>query len=172
MKSLKTYISEKLKINKNFETVKCFIYELHEKDNIKIFDGEWVQFKEYKNKVYINNENIVLDSKGYTLKKFEPGTYEVEIKNINEVNNCRFMFYNCTYLIEVPMFDISKVSIMAGMFAYCERLEYVPDLLYDITDFNKYQMGRMFANCNNLSEETKQIWSKVYDFKKNHKIMV
>lgn len=53
------------------------------------------------------------------------------------------MFYSCTSLTSVPLFDTSKVTNMRYMFYYCTSLTSVP--LFDTS--NVTDMKNMFRNC-------------------------
>lgn len=166
MKTLNNYINEwKAKTN-TISSIdnQRFIYKLDTEDIIRIFNPSWEEFNKYKNNVYLNDEHIELKTDGFTFKKFKPGTYEFEIKYLDSID-CGFMFADCKKLIKVPMFNTRKVTEMIGMFAGCENLEEVP--LFNINNCNN--MNQMFYNCGKLSEQTKQKWSKVYDFKKGTK---
>ena len=168
MKTLNTYINE-WKANTNsvssINTQQYFVYKPNERGQIKIFEPYWPQFKDYKDKVYVNGENVELNRYGYTIKKFKSRTCEVEIKDINDINNCKNMFFDCKHLISVSLFDTSKVNNMCRMFSACYVLEDVP--LFDISKVE--DMNDMFYDCDSLNEQTKQIWSQVYNFKKNKK---
>lgn len=162
MKTLNDYITEWKASTDNVSLIKkqCFIYKLTTNAKIQIFDKDWTQFKEYKDKVYINDEKVNLDSRGYTDKTYDQGTYFIKIDDIDNVTNCRYMFFDCTDLVEVPLFDTSKVENMGAMFYHCLNLREVA-LLNTRKDTN---MNKMFYECNHLSKETKQIWSQVYNF--------
>ena len=76
MKTLNNYINE-WKANTNtvssiekhdISENKYFVYKPNERGQIKIFDEDWLQFKKYKDKVYINDEHVELDNLGYTKK--------------------------------------------------------------------------------------------------------
>ena len=166
MKTLQQHISEKLIINKNYKDEQYFIYKLDNKEQIRIFENGWVQFNDYKNKVYINGERIKLDDSGHTAETYDPGEYYIEIKDIDEVEKCNNMFWNCWQLVSVPLFNTSKILSMENMFRNCPKLISVP-LLDTSTVIN---MNGMFFLCDNLSDETKRQWSKVYDFNRNGKI--
>ena len=56
------------------------------------------------------------------------------------------MFYRCTYLTTVAMFDTSSVTTMEGMFQLCYRLTSVP--LFDTS--NVTDMSRMFYSCETI----------------------
>ena len=145
----KNEISEKLIINKNTQNIDdCFIYNISEKQSIKIFSNGWAQFNDYRNKVYINGEHIELDYKGFTHKKYIPGEYEIKIEDINAVENCDHMFWKCYNLTKVPLFDTRKVESMITMFYECFNLTEVP--LFDTR--NVKDMRSMFGRCNNLTE--------------------
>lgn len=53
------------------------------------------------------------------------------------------MFYNCTSLTTVPLFDTSNVTSMRMMFDSCTSLETVP--LFNTA--NVTDMAAMFSNC-------------------------
>ena len=176
MKTLSNYISEKLIINQqvNEKLVinkdykfndKYFIYKVDEKDGLCVFNNGWPEFNDYRNKVYVNNKKVNIGIFGWTIEKFEPGIYEVEIKDIDKVTYCRYMFATCKQLIRVPLFDTSNIDDMNSMFWGCKNLKEV-ELLNTQSVKN---MDDMFKNCHNLSDETKQKWSTVYNFNNNTK---
>jgi surface protein len=56
------------------------------------------------------------------------------------------MFYGCSGLKEVPLFDTSKVTDMYDMFYGCSGLKEIPHLdTSKVTDMNN-----MFSNCSSL----------------------
>ena len=166
MKTLNTYITEWKANSSTVFDIKHnnkFIYKVKNNSEIKIFGDSWPQIKNYKYKVYIDGKHIELDDYGWTIKKYESGTYIVDIKDIDNVTNCQCMFYFCDQLISVPLFDTSKVDDMWQMFFRCKNLKNVP-----LLNTNKVEsMTEMFAECDNLNEKTKNIWSKLYDFEYN-----
>ena len=174
-----------------------FIYRVEDKPSkIKIFAHfDWPEFKKYEDKVYINGKHVELDDsyKGYTLDEFKPGEYKVYIEDIDQITNCQCMFYECTQLVSVPLFDVSNVLSMESMFAFCWNLISVP--LFDtvnVKDMGEMfrscinlvnvplfsplkqvkNMDKMFWNCQKLSAETKSyfLWGQKYNFKK-HKMI-
>jgi len=175
MKTLNTYINE-WKINgKSIENIdkedhskyfnsKYFIYKIDKEEKFKIFETEWPQYDYYARKVYVNGEHIFVDY-GRTEDYYDPGEYEIEIKDINNINNCDGMFWGCHDLISVPYFDTSKVRNFKYMFDGCSSLENVP--LLNIK--NAVNMENMFDGCNRLNTKTKNSWSKIYDFIKRDK---
>ena len=166
MKTLQQHIEEKLVINKNSGRTDYFVYKINERKPIQIFDCSWPQFNEYKDKVYINGEHVELDKYGYTCKEYNKGEYEIKIKDIDNITNCFSMFWGCDDLISVPLFDTSKVKNMHQMFYQCHNITYVP-----LFDTRKVEyMVQMFCECKKLNKQTKQKWSKFYDFKKQNKI--
>lgn len=189
MKTLNNYINE-WKANSNnvsFIETRYFIYRNDEKGLIKIFDEDWIQHNNYKDKVYINRKHVQIDNQGWTRNEYEPGIYYVSIKDIDKVTNCLYMFYYCKQLVYVPLFDTSKVENMQCMFKYCSSLDnvqlfntsnvkYMDEMFYGcenlisvpLFDISKIEtMNYMFIHCKNLNKQTKQEWSQVYDFKTN-----
>jgi len=168
MKTLNTYINEWQVSNKTVSSIKktpYFIYKISSKSTIRIFDDEFEELEDFKNKVYINGKQVEIKTDGCTVEKYEPGEYKVYIEDIDDITDCTCMFQYCSELISVPFFDTSKVDSMEFMFKCCENLENVP-----LLNTNKvYFMAGMFVDCYNLSDETKQDWSKVYDFETDEK---
>ena len=164
MKTLNTYINE-WRANTNTvshikkQNLQYFIYKNDEKSVMSIFDKDWPQFKYYKDKVYIDGEQVTIGSDGWTVKQYEKGIYEIEIKDINNITNCYKMFNYCYDLISVPWFDTSKVKNMSWMFAGCQRLEEIS--LFDTS--NVENMRAMFCGCKTLVEIPLFDTSKVKD---------
>ena len=133
-------VDEKLLINKDYKnTDNIFLIYNHKNEGaIKIFDFNWPQFDEYSNKVYIDREQPKIIGDGYTEYEYPPGEYKVEIKDIDNIKTCRFMF------------------------AYCDELCTIPLFIYNIEDIRG-----MFYGCTNLNNETKKQWSQIYDFKEH-----
>ena len=166
MKTLKQHIEEKLIINKDFKYINnYFLYKIDKEEKIKIFHYNWTEWSKYIHNVYINGEHINLDGLGRTEKIYKPGTYEVKIKDIDDITNCGGMFSYCNQLINVPLFDTSKVINMRWMFSDCFKLEEVP--LFDTSKVK--DMEGMFGKCYNLSDETKELWTTIYDFENDDK---
>lgn len=70
----------------------------------------------------------------------------VPLFDTSKVNNMREMFSDCNNLTSVPLFDTSNVTDMSSMFYYCERLTSVPSLdASNVTD-----MSNMLYGCSNL----------------------
>jgi len=171
MKTLNTYINEWKANTNTVSSVKQinidgFIYEHKKLDCIQLFNYEWSQLKYYKDKIYINGNQAKIYDNGETIVKFEPGTYVFEIKDIDNVDDCRYMFWGCTELVKVPFFNTKKVTTMSGMFYKCLNLIEVP--LLDISNVDL--MSSMFERCNKLNKKTIKVWSTVYDFEKHCKI--
>ena len=70
----------------------------------------------------------------------------VPLFDTSKVTNMASMFYYCSKLTRVPLFDTSKVTSMASMFGVCSKLTTVPQ--FDAS--NVTSMNYMFSNCNNL----------------------
>lgn len=68
----------------------------------------------------------------------------VDMSNVTNVTN---MFYSCTALTSVPLFDTSSITTMGGMFNVCRALTSVP--LFDTR--NAVSINGMFSNCSALT---------------------
>lgn len=164
MKTLQQYINEDFRISHKTKINECFVYKLNEHSiskQISIFGSNWEQFDDYKDKVYDDkNRNIKLTDEGLTKNEYSKGVeYKFYIKDIDDVTNCNGMFFNCD-LISVPLFNTSHVTDMNAMFDSCTQLKHVP--MFNISD--KTNISWLFSDCDELDEETKQVWSKIYDF--------
>ena len=151
MKTLNTYINEWQVSNKTVSSIKktpYFIYKISSKSTIRIFDDEFEELEDFKNKVYINGKQVEIKTDGCTVEKYEPGEYKVYIEDIDDITDCTCMFQFCTELIDVPIFDTSKVEKMRNMFCKCDKLENVP-----VFNTSKViDMYGMFMNCKNIEK--------------------
>lgn len=77
--------------------------------------------------------------------------------NTSSVLDMQYMFYNCSSLTSVPLFDTSKVTNMNNMFGACGYLTSVP--AYDTS--NVTSMASMFNYCSNLTTIPQYDTSKV-----------
>lgn len=84
----------------------------------------------------------------YTLFYNKSALLKVLDANATGVTHTSYMFYGCTNLAEVPLFDTSTVTTMKGMFTGCYALTEVP--LFDTS--NVTDMQGMFSNCSNLKK--------------------
>jgi len=149
MKTLNTYINEWKITDKSVKNIrnKYFVYKHKYEHPIKIFDSDWPQFNDYKDKVYDEHgKHVELDEYGKTNESYNQGEYKFEIKDIDNITICREMFCGCYDLKYVPSFDTSKVTDMLQMFFKCKSLEAVP-----IFNTSKVKtMRNMFYGCGNL----------------------
>lgn len=112
------------------------------------------------------------DMTGSGFKKFQSirNTYYIDTRN---TTNMEYMFYNCTYLSSIQMFnlDTSKVTDMSYMFGNCTRLTHIQILniyprqnTYRLGDIicwdtsNVKDMKYMFYNCNRLGYLNLSSW--------------
>lgn len=68
--------------------------------------------------------------------------------NTSNVTNMSNLFYNCSKLLSVPVFDTSSAIDMNAMFYGCSQLKTVPLLDYS----NAIDISRMFYGCSRLTE--------------------
>jgi len=129
-----------------------FIYRLDEKHKIKIINNEsalqypWLEFKKYKNKVWINNEYVKLDNKGITVDEFEPGEYKVYIEDIDKITNTDSMFWRCPDLVSAFISrETNRINSGHFIFGNCGNLKNV-----SIPSSIMYIDKGAFINCKKL----------------------
>ena len=89
---------------------------------------------------------------------------EVLGANTTGITNMMGMFYRCSSLTSVPLFDTSSVIHMREMFYWCSSLTSVP--LFDTSSVT--DMGFMFQKCTSLTSvplfDTSNVTSMMYMF--------
>lgn len=101
--------------------------------------------------VLVDSENNIWDltyenSDWANLLNGHTDLLEVLSANSTGVTKMSYMFYNCTSLTTVPLFDTNKVTEMKSMFQDCTLLTTVP--LFDTS--NVSNMYQMFSSCFNV----------------------
>ena len=102
----------------------------------------------YLKRVYINgNEQDMIKYKYY----FNETNNFVELIWDDNLNNCGFMFFRCTSIIEINLskFNTTKIEFMDRMFAFCSSLTSI-----ELSNFNTSKvtdMHSMFAYCSSLT---------------------
>ena len=165
MKTL-TQLNEDFKISSKIKTPKNekpFVYRTEDNTQLMIFDPNWKQFDYYRDKVYIEGKKVELDSSGRTVNVMTAGYYNVNIKDIDKITDCKYMFWYNDHLESVPYFNTCKVTNMENMFSNCRNLNSVEML--DTSRVNN--MYNMFYGSDYLNHETIKRWSTVYDFENN-----
>ena len=84
-----------------------------------------------------------------TFQYYNGTELDYEINNLDPKNltSTHNMFYYCSNLISVPLFDTSNITNMSGMFMSCTSLISVP--LFDTS--NATDMQEMFGHCPKLA---------------------
>lgn len=160
------------------EQLNYFIYRMPGRDEgnkVRILGGgSHCAFYGGYGKVYVEDKQINSDELEYNgyidISEYrEKGLKEIHviIKDLSETiathhdyYGCVAMFSQCTYLVEIPWFDTSKIADMSCMFWCCTSLVNVPKL----DTSSVISMESMFYECKSLSEKTKEIWGEIYDF--------
>ena len=91
-------------------------------------------------------------------------TQLTEVSKI-DTHNVKYMnqsFANCENLETVPQFDTKNVENMYRMFANCTNLKHVP--LFDLSSVRMITIVKMFDNCKNISDKTKNAWKQYIYF--------
>lgn len=93
---------------------------------------------------FIGSSNI---SNGFTLfESFNLQSVKIDFNFTSLCNRLIYMFWGCTSLKSVPLFNTANVTDMEGMFNSCESLESVP--LFDTA--NVQYSYYMFQDCTSL----------------------
>ena len=147
--SFKTINEIKIKIevdNKNINK-KVFFLGDNNKDDIYLK-------KFFSEKLNENNIDLYIDDSKYEFKKYfipeREGYYDIKLKFKYLVQDCSFMFENCSniIMIDLSLFNTNIVCDMNHMFAGCENL-----IKIDLTNFttkNVVDMKYMFYKCSKL----------------------
>ena len=118
MKSLKSYIQEKLIIKKSNN------YKYFPETNKELKDIIKQRIKQEGNKVDLNDIDVSkITDMSYL---FEGTAFNGDISNwdVSNVTNMYAMFYNCkTFNQDISSWDVSKVTNMRNMFSGCKIKE-------------------------------------------------
>ena len=101
----------------------------------------------FPDEVYING--IIQNQVNYSYY-FNQTESEVELIWNNSLNNCHYMFYECSNIKEITFcnFDTLKILYMDGMFYGCSSLKSLNLSNFDTS--NVINMNNMFYNCSSL----------------------
>jgi len=136
---------------------KYFIYYVKQYGNIKLFDQNWNQLNDYYDKVFDENDNQVkLNPLGWTNKEYDTGPHKFYIKDIDDIRECRYMFYYCEELESIPFFNISKVDSLYRMCQGCSTLKHIP--LFNTKNIKSIECA--FSKCEKLESVPKFDLSK------------
>lgn len=75
----------------------------------------------------LNTSNIVDAQRMFDTSKLETIPFELNFHNAVQRNNTRYMFYNCSNLIELPNMNNFIVYDIEYMFSKCSRLRIIPE---------------------------------------------
>ena len=142
MKSLKTYIQEKLIIKKN----KTINYKYFPETKEELQDIIKKRIKVEGNEVNLNDidtSNIIDMSELFA--HFNNFNGDISSWNVSNVTDMSFMFYNCkNFNQDISKWNVSKVKDMSEMFYWCSKFN------QDISNWDvqnvKYSES-MFSNC-------------------------
>ena len=147
MKSLKSYIQEKLIIKKRNN--KKYNYFPETKQELQTIIKQ--RIKQEGPEVDLNDidvSNITDMSELFTQTNFNGNISNWGVSN---VTNMRFMFYGCKlFNQDISNWDVSNVTDMSGMFLTCTKFN------QDISNWdvsNVENMSWMFANCKSFNQD-------------------
>jgi len=154
MKSLNTYINEKLVLNK--DTFKKPSYKYFPKDKkelIKIIDS--IVISDYKDdNSKIIDLNVIDTSEITDMSEIflEYKDYKIDVSNWNTSNvmtmTNMFEYSKISDIIGIENWDVSNVKYMIGMFNHCINIEYLNLSLWNVKKL--MFAGVMFDECKNL----------------------
>ena len=106
------------------------IYDIKERNEIKIFGKEFVKNNINICKMIIDNKEYEITER-YNIKSKKINKLKIKLEGINNVNNMSYMFFGCSSLLSLP--DISElntnnVTSMGNMFFGCSSLLSLPDI--------------------------------------------
>ena len=144
------------------------------KQKISLLGKRFIENNKNKFEIYYNGNKINI-SNSYDKKKykFNNNPIEIKLKIINQLTDMSYMFYDCSFLIEIcniEKIDTRKVTNMSFLFAGCRSLKNLPDIL-DWETENVTNMKYMFGECHSLNKlpnisnwETKNVTDMSYMF--------
>ena len=145
MKSLKSYIQEKLIIKKSPN------YKYFPKTKGELKDIILQRIKDEGNEVDLNDIDVskITDmSELFTQTNFNG---DISNWNVSNVTNMRFMFYGCkSFNKDISNWDVSNVIDMSGMFLTCTKFN------QDISNWdvsNVKNIDWMFGNCKSFNQD-------------------
>lgn len=139
--------SDNIKINDSIDI--SFKYQLDHSYYLRIFAHNWKLVNQYKDSVYINGKHVLLSDEigyiGYTKGLFDPGTYIVQIRGLNEIDIVSNMFWGCD-IMYCPSFNIQNAKSTENMFRGCDNLIRIESF----NTINVKSMESMFSSCDNM----------------------
>ena len=164
MKSLKSYIQEKLIIKKS----KSNNYKYFPKTKKELRDIILQQIKAEGNKVDLNDIDVseIADmSELFRETNFKGDISKWEASNVTDMS---FMFWACkSFDKDISNLDVSNVTDMSYMFAWCEAFN--KDISsWDVSGVNN--MGYMFYRCKTFNQDI-SVWD-VSNVKKMNNIFI
>ena len=153
--TLKDKISDILDLYKDMnkdQNIMTIIYNINKDNQIKLFDGYFVN--KNKSNCYLIIDNIEQELTDYIkIKTKEQKKLEIKLFETHTITSMFCIFYKCTSLSSLP--DISKwdtknVTNMGGMFSGCSSLSSLPDISKWDTK-NVTNMSHIFDECSSLS---------------------
>ena len=150
MKSLKSYIQEKLIIKKsNKQSNNNYKYFPKTKEELKdIIDK---RIEQEGNEVDLNDIDVSEINDMSNLFEVTDFNGDISEWDVSNVTNMRYMFYNCKSLKQdISNGEVSNVTNMQGMFYWCESFN------QDISNWdvsNVTNMNTMFAWCEEFNQD-------------------
>ena len=147
MKSLKSYIQEKLIIKKN----KNNIYDYSPKTKKELQDIIKQRIKAEGNEVNLNNIDVSNITDMSDLFSYTNFNGDISDWDVSKVTNMEFMFYGCrNFNQDISSWNVSNVTNTNGMFFMCESFN--QDIsTWDVS--NVTNMGYMFYECKNFNQD-------------------
>ena len=129
-------------------------YKIEDEETIKIFGEEFVFKNKNFCKIIIEGKEKKLCSEidKNSIKINKENTFEIKLKNINDIINYNSMFAWCSTLVSFSnlSFDTSKATSMKNMFLGCELLESLPQDISEWDLGNVKDISGMFGSCSSL----------------------
>ena len=149
---IKNYIIAEIDIKENNQYVRIInSYEELIRENLFIdYKKEYDNEKEIKNNCEIRiNDNKIKFCYFYEFK--EKGKYNIKYIFKNDINNCNYIYYECTSLtnIDLSNFNTNNITNMSNMFSGCASLTDIN--LSNFNTNNVTNMSGMFMGCSSLT---------------------
>ena len=141
--------------NKMYKEILLLIYNITDKNKIKLFGKQFVTNNKNNIRLIINNKELelieYLDLKNIPKEIINKGIIKIRLKKTRTITNISYMFSETSIspLTDVSKWNTTNIINMSYLFEGCSSLTNLPDIINWNTK-NVINMEGMFLNCTSL----------------------